>query len=479
MSAQRGSSSSSSPKSELHTSSEAAGVWTAANFSGTDELELAVRLTIEATPYIEPSDVSIRSLQEPVLSGASVEAGSPLSVVLVPKDCERLAIDRRGLGLRVALSIDRPGTEAQSIPMKYGLGGAYTAELPGTWLREPGDTLQSAPCALPRDPSACFRFALLHRNLCRAGRRWTVLGELEVVAEGADDSKYTMLFKTVKPSKSSTVVGAIAAALAGLALLASIFLFYRYGTKAKAIIANLLTNEGLVVFSLGSELFDISGDAAVFKAIYADSKDPEFRAAVKGLITAAWVFFTMAVLISLCALVAKAKVLVRLFRSRRESGLGGVQRRSYFDSLKDKIMQAENQLTQTYWGCALAVLEDVPLGSIGIRFLVAKCVPSEPPPAVARCWFCVSRWPTCPQVQDLGVRARLDLVLWHHDGDEGLEGGRAALLVGQDRQVEGQPPDRGRGGRDGHTRTRGQHQHERGRVAAAVRTARGDLRGQC
>ncbi len=106
---------------------------------------------------------------------------------------------------------------------------------------------------------------------------------------------------------------------------------------------------------------------------------------MQGLITAAWVFFTLAMLVSVGAFVAKAKVFMRLLRSRRELGLGVAQPRSYFSTLKQKIAKAENQLTQTYWGCALAVLEDLPLGSIGIRFLVTKCASPRMAPVRLKC----------------------------------------------------------------------------------------------
>ncbi len=151
------------------------------------------------------------------------------------------------------------------------------------------------------------------------------------------------------------------------------YLFAKHGTKAKAVLLSLVTNEGKMAWSFIGEGFDIVGDYGMFMGIHAAYNDiAENRAKAALVYVPAMVAVIVCTLISVAALVTRIVLFLTQMRRRRRELRGIGQRREYALLLDGKIEDAERQCVQVYIGSALACCEDLPMGGIGLYFLSTK-----------------------------------------------------------------------------------------------------------
>ena len=148
------------------------------------------------------------------------------------------------------------------------------------------------------------------------------------------------------------------------------YLLVRHGTKAKAVMLSLVSNEGKLVWSLIGEGFDIAGDYGMFLGIHASYHDTaESRAKAAPVYIPAMVALSVSTLISLVAFAIRGVLTVKRIRRRRLQLQTLGRRPEYADLLDGKIDDAEKQCKQLYIGIALACCEDLPMGFIGLYFL--------------------------------------------------------------------------------------------------------------
>jgi hypothetical protein len=69
---------------------------------------------------------------------------------------------------------------------------------------------------------------------------------------------------------TGSIAGAIAAVLP--VLIATLYLLYKHGTKAKSIVVSMLQGEAKTVLSCSPEAFDLAGDTGMFLAISQDAQ---------------------------------------------------------------------------------------------------------------------------------------------------------------------------------------------------------------
>jgi uncharacterized protein with PQ loop repeat len=104
----------------------------------TGSLAMAVEVTIEAALRLTNADVRVVDRDgNSVTDGGEVVSGRTLSVTARAFDFERLQICRTALQIAVQLS-QLSGASNESLPMVHHDGNTYQAELPSSWISEPG-----------------------------------------------------------------------------------------------------------------------------------------------------------------------------------------------------------------------------------------------------------------------------------------------------------------------------------------------------
>merc|ERR1711988_842155 len=134
-------------------------------------------------------------------------------------------------------------------------------------------------------------------------------------------------------------------------------------------ITSLILNEVNVFVSLSFEIWDFAGDSYLFYKILEAS--PEARQEMGDvLLLCSIVFFTLAVLVSILAAYLKLNVLVSLRKRRNvEFAFSTAQDDEYTAKhIKRKGDQAKS-LQMAYANLLAGLLEDLPLGLIGLRFI--------------------------------------------------------------------------------------------------------------
>jgi hypothetical protein len=303
---------------------------------GGDTQTIAVQLTIRALPYISDSHVLITdSAARVVRPGGSVSAGDRLTVSVTAVDADGLPICRPDIQLAVAFRGKLNGDHRATLESD-GSPNVYTASISELWLRDPE--------------------------------------EIEVEVSSASDPPFRMTFTVVPTSSNIVLTGSVAGGIAAVLLLASLYLLYRHGTRAKAIIVSLVTGEARTAFGCFGEVFDYAGDAAMFLAITADAQSSiqSIAAPVAPIVVPVWVAFCLASTISAVALVTKLCVLVMQVRRRRLDVAWIGREKPYTEHLATKIEDAERTIRTSCLGAALGLCEDLPMTGIAAYFLVQK-----------------------------------------------------------------------------------------------------------
>jgi uncharacterized protein with PQ loop repeat len=105
---------------------------------GSDELMMAVEVTIEAAVVVTKEDVRVVDREgNSVSDGGEVVIGRALSVTVTAFDFERLPIRRTALQIGVQLS-QLSGSSNNTLPMQHQDGNTYQAEVPSSWISKPG-----------------------------------------------------------------------------------------------------------------------------------------------------------------------------------------------------------------------------------------------------------------------------------------------------------------------------------------------------
>jgi hypothetical protein len=136
---------------------------------------------------------------------------------------------------------------------------------------------------------------------------------------------------------------------------------------------SIVSREGKMVSGLIVEAFDIMGDYGMFFGIHAMYYDTaENRAKASPVYIPAMFFLILSTLVSIASLALRGAFTAKQMRRRRRELKFLGDRKEYMQQLRDKIDDAERICTQTYIGAALAVLECLPMGCIGMYWFIEK-----------------------------------------------------------------------------------------------------------
>ena len=80
----------------------------------------------------------------------------------------------------------------------------------------------------------------------------------------------TIVRSSTQVLMTGSVAGAIAAVLP--VLIATLYLLYKHGTKAKSIVVSMVKGEAKTLLSCSPEAFDLAGDTGMFLAISQDAQ---------------------------------------------------------------------------------------------------------------------------------------------------------------------------------------------------------------
>jgi hypothetical protein len=196
---------------------------------GSDKLLLDVSIDVRAVTYLEKGDVTVLSKanQKPV-SLTSVPAGTSLSVTVETRDCDRLIVDRPDQQLKLYLSSHLGGYVSHKVPLVYKdcdrCARLFEAELPGTWLSDPGKYV------------------------------------LEIRSEDPTDSSVvTVSFDMFDPSVSQMIQGAVLGSVGICIVAVMVFMMYRNPKRAKKLLISFVTTEFKMLLGTMSEIWDIVG----------------------------------------------------------------------------------------------------------------------------------------------------------------------------------------------------------------------------
>ena len=289
-------------------------------------------------PIVNLSAASVRiisSSNEVLFDGeprAPIVAGDQLRVEVTVHDMTGVLVTRSTLGLEISLEGKVTKHTAPFTPPADDHANAFVVTIPEMWTQEP-EKVQ------------------LHLRV-----QSTIM--------------YTLTIEMVESSSKKVAMGSAAAILACILLIISIYLAIKHGSKAKAVVLSLVTKEGKMAWGIIGEGFDMTSDYALFFAINAAFNDTQAnRSKFAPVYVAALTALVLSTLISLGALAVRGMLTVQQIRRRRRELTAFGKRKEYMELLHDKIEDAEQQCKQTYIGVALAVFEQVPMGSIGVYFL--------------------------------------------------------------------------------------------------------------
>ena len=136
---------------------------------------------------------------------------------------------------------------------------------------------------------------------------------------------------------------------------------------------SLFTREGRIALGFISEAFDMATDFVMFAGINGDYHDTEERRAkVVAVYLPALISLILASVVSFAMLLFYGFMTVSQVRARRSElqALGAQQ--THLQKLHKKIAEAEELCQKTYFGVALALFECIPMGAIGLYFLITK-----------------------------------------------------------------------------------------------------------
>jgi hypothetical protein len=197
----------------------------AAFAQGSDKLSLNVSVSVRAIAYLSEGDlrISLKGHVEPV-SLSRIPSGASLIVTVVPRDCDRLIIDRPDQRLELIFSSSLGTYAPRATPLLYATGGAagvFEAELPGTWLGEPG------------------------------------MYTLAVHTESG--SVVSRSFEVVDLNGATIIQGAVVGSLCACVIIGMLVMVYRNPGRAKQLFLSFLNREFKLILSTISEIWDIVG----------------------------------------------------------------------------------------------------------------------------------------------------------------------------------------------------------------------------
>jgi hypothetical protein len=309
---------------------------------------IAVHLTIKAVPYVEASDVTVAtSARRVVQLGDPISAGDQLTVTVKAFDAERIPISRSDLDLHLQLK-GKLNTIGTQLPLKLA-DSVTTVYNPITGRNESSKNVYMA--TVPED--------------------WIRSPEaVQLIISSGATSEHNMTLTIVESSVQVLITGSVAGGIAAVLLIATLYLLYKHGTKAKSIVVSMVQGEAKTAWGCSSEAFDLAGDAAIFLAITKDAQSPihSVSALVAPIAVPVMVAFSLSAVISAISLVTRGYFAVVQCRRRRRdiSTIGSTQR--YADRLATKIENGERAVKLAGLGLALAICEDLPMAGIAIYF---------------------------------------------------------------------------------------------------------------
>lgn len=169
-------------------------------------------------------------------------------------------------------------------------------------------------------------------------------------------------------SGARNFIGAAIGAMMVLSLCFLIFYARKHRDKFKKLFVSFLHNEVKLAATFGLELWDFVGDAYLFSEVM-NSKG-ETKEKMGNVVMALWViFFCLAILVSLFGLALKVKVAIVIMRRRRLE-LSEVDRLDeYTAKHTTKLGKVRKSLFEHYAAIAAGLLEDLPMGVLGLVYL--------------------------------------------------------------------------------------------------------------